>query len=481
MLTRLWPGFLILLPVAYLVFAGSVSADNGMSPVAYDPKSAAMAGSCLACDHGIAAAMDSPAALGLIREGHRADFAFLFDNPGLSTNAGTGASSVRQQLWVPTLGWSSRRGRLSYGAGVFKQGGLASEYRGIDTVGTQRYEVFAGRLVVPFAWRLNDQWLIGGGIGFAWLGMDLGMTLSDGAALLSGTSWQGTFTGAMTVGIQDMVTTGALQGVNPLNTAYLNFNDPGKVAGAANATGHGGIISMIYEMTPGIRFGFSYQDETAYASLKGEQASLRLDMNMDDNYINGSWNGVDAGGEAGTYSTHAVTLNGRVRVRNFRWPAVYGLGFSSDLPAGLEFHAALRYLPWSRSMDTLRVDFTAEGSSDSTGIPLVTDSVRIDINQKWRDQTVFSIGGAVPAWTGAKLHFGYSYANTPVPNAYLSPIFASLVTEHYTLGAEHAFSDRTQLTLSYVSGVGRKQVNVNDGVWVKQVPMAIALSLVRVY
>ena len=55
-------------------------------------------------------------------------------------------------------------------------------------------------------------------------------------------------------------------------------------------------------------------------------------------------------------------------------------------------------------------------------------------HQNWENQTVFMVGGQYMVLPGVALRLGYNYADNPVPNATLNPLFPAIEKSHYTLG-----------------------------------------------
>lgn len=88
---------------------------------------------------------------------------------------------------------------------------------------------------------------------------------------------------------------------------------------------------------------------------------------------------------------------------------------------------------WSKSYDTLRVNFSdgsnadinnAIGSAPSDGVPL-----------DWKDRFVFSLGTACKISDEWTLRGGYRYGESPVPDHLVTPLNAATLAHALTLGA----------------------------------------------
>jgi long-chain fatty acid transport protein len=118
-------GLLLASPLTY--------ATNGMNLESYGSVSQSMGGASMAYDNGPAAAMNNPATLGLMSEGSRIDAALSILVPSISAKlAGSPpADSSATAFYLPTIGYAHKAGKMTYGAGIFSQGGMGTDTRQI--------------------------------------------------------------------------------------------------------------------------------------------------------------------------------------------------------------------------------------------------------------------------------------------------------------------------------------------------------------
>src|SRR3990172_11900597 len=147
--------------VAAAVAAPSVFATNGMNLEGYGPIAAAMGGASMAYDNGTAALMNNPATLALMPEGDRLDLALGYLGPNVSASMpGASVDSDATAFYMPAVGWAHKSGQLTYGVGMFAQGGMGTEYGASSFMAAGsnekvRSEVGVGRLMVPLAYEVD--------------------------------------------------------------------------------------------------------------------------------------------------------------------------------------------------------------------------------------------------------------------------------------------------------------------------------------
>src|SRR5574340_1074811 len=122
--------------VAGLAVPGVSFATNGMNMEGYGPIALGMGGASMAYDNGSAAMMNNPATLGLMDDNHRLDLALGFLGPDVNAGMGGNASRSSADAFVgPALGWSRRHDKLTFGVGVYGQGGMGTEYNATSFMG----------------------------------------------------------------------------------------------------------------------------------------------------------------------------------------------------------------------------------------------------------------------------------------------------------------------------------------------------------
>lgn len=143
-------------------------ATNGMLMEGYGPIATAMGGAAMAHDNGNAAMANNPAALGLMVPGSRLDVALGFIGPDVKSDVH--GKSKADAFYMPAFGYVKKSGKLAYGAGVYAQGGMGTEFPNDNGNMSQ---VGVGRLIFPLAYSLNERLAVGGSVDVVWAGMDV--------------------------------------------------------------------------------------------------------------------------------------------------------------------------------------------------------------------------------------------------------------------------------------------------------------------
>src|SRR5512135_3203958 len=114
---------------ASLCMTAVALATNGMNLEGYGPIATGMGGASMAYDNGAAAVMNNPATIGMMPGGNRLDVALGYLGAHVKASVpGVEAKSSADAFFMPALGWVARSGKISYGLGMFSQGGMGTEY-----------------------------------------------------------------------------------------------------------------------------------------------------------------------------------------------------------------------------------------------------------------------------------------------------------------------------------------------------------------
>lgn len=397
---------LTLVPAAY--------ATNGMNMEGYGPIATGMGGASFAYDNGTAAVMNNPATLSLMESTARLDLAIGFLAPDITASM-TGmpdAKSSADLFTMPAFGYVRKSGELVYGVGVFAQGGMGAEYDAnsflaMGSGDMVRSELGVGRLIIPLSYSVNKDLSIAVSLDYVWATLDLKMAASVSALGSMLTSCTGPLCG--------------IGGLPATNWARIDFSGGGDMNGAARGTGFAGKIGAVYKISPEFTVGATYHSKTALD-----------DMETDSN---GATMSAQGAGPAAP---------GKITVRDFQWPATYGIGVAWSANKQLLVAADVKVIGWKDVMKDFKMTFDGSGSVINFAMP-----------QDWKDQTVFELGAAylfTPEFTG---RIGANIASNPIPDDFVNPLFPATIENSYTLGAGYAISKNSSIdfSLSYAPEV----------------------------
>jgi len=386
----------------------TVLATNGMNLEGYGPIATGMGGASMAYDNGVAAVMNNPATLGLMKDGEsRLDVAVGNLGPDIDNDAGGfgTAKSGGDSYFMPAIGYAKRSGQLTYGVGMSAQGGMGTEYAGNTFMGAgtglaTRSEVGVGRIVAPIVYNVDKNLTIGGSIDYVWATMDLQMAASA-------------------TQVNNMIqpgTTLSLPGAG-WTAAYIDFSDDNDFSGKAGGAGFAGKIGLTYKVSNEISIGATYHTETNMGDLETSGSGAGLSL----------YNGATPFGP---------TTFGKMAVNDFQWPSSLGVGMAYKQDKFM-IAADVKTINWSDVMSSFNMTFSAGGAVAIMAMP-----------QNWEDQTVIQIGGSYKLTSATTLRAGVNSASNPIPNSTVNPLFPATVENHYTFGVGHNLSKMSAVNFS---------------------------------
>jgi long-chain fatty acid transport protein len=408
--------------------AGSAYATNGMNVEGYGPIASGMGGASMAYDNGNAAMMNNPATLGLAADGHRVDVALGFLGPDVSARcdggpcAGMSASSGGDAYYMPAVGWTRKTGNLTYGLGMFAQGGMGTEFEANSWIGMadglpQRSELGVGRVIAPVAFNVNPNLSIGGSVDFVWAMLDLRMAMP--VPMLSSLITVPP-TGALG---------GALGSLGATDVARLDFSNGNDFTGKARGYGLAGKLGFTYKINPMFTVGGTYHSKTDLGDMETSSSGASFIVN---------------GG--------AMAVPGKISVRDFQWPETYGLGLAVQATPELMLALDYKRINWKDVMKNFTMTYSAMG-----------DSVTFALPQNWDDQDVFQLGVSYKATSALTLRAGASFSDNPIPDATMHYLFPAIVEKHYTVGLGYAVNPTSDVNFSLQHAPEVKQTNPNFG------------------
>ena len=300
---------------------------------------------------------------------------------------------------MPALGYVRRSGALTYGLGIFAQGGMGTEYEANTFMAggsgsPVRSELGVGRVLLPIAYQVTPEFAIGATLDYMWAGLDMRMA-ATGAQL-----------GGMVTGASGNLGA-ALPALGGAPWARIDFSNQSDFSGAASSTGWAAKIGAVFKASPAVTLGASYQLKSSLKDMKTGVTGASLSA---------------AGGFAD---------NGRITVVDFQWPATWALGAAWQATPALLVAADVKRIAWSAVMKDFRLRYDSAGMGGSVSFALP---------QHWKDQTVTNLGLAYAIGQQLTLRAGLNVADNPIPDAYVNPLFPATVKRHYTLGLGYRFT-----------------------------------------
>ena len=436
----------------------NVLATNGMNLEGYGPVATAMGGASMAYDNGTAAVMNNPATIGLMDVPHRLDVALGNLGPDVTATMETfnmSADSSATSFIMPAVGWVIRDGRMTYGAGIFAQGGMGTEFGSdswMSNPGQQatspalvnRSEVGVGRALIPLTYQVNEQLIVGGSVDFVWAGMDLQMGMNaaqfeDLADSLSGNGQtMGTASGSLVNGFGDLYQPFGGTGISRLDYAYFDFSNSSDFTGEAKGTGFAGKLGLTFKVNDMVSIGATYHSKTNMSDLETSNATMTMAIEGDQ--------GLMGGGASTGAVEMVIPVTGEITVNDFQWPSTMGIGLAVKPMKRVMLVADVKIIGWSDVMKNFDMTFKADNTAANGNF--AGAEMDMKLYQNWDDQTVYSVGGAFAVTDELTIRGGANRGKNPVPAKYLNALFPAVVQNHVTAGAGYKLKGGSSFDLS---------------------------------
>jgi long-chain fatty acid transport protein len=439
--------------VAGLATPQFANATNGMNMEGYGPVSTAMGGASYAYDNGSAAMMNNPATIGLMADGARLDVAVGIMGPTVKATAGAATvDSTGTSYLMPAMGYVRKGGQIAYGFGVFAQGGMGTEYgsNSFMSAGSgkeARSEVGVGRALIPFAYDVSEQLVVGGSVDFVWASMDLKMAMG-GAQFMDmlpasmnplATQAGGTVGGSMVTALGGFMP--AMDPTGPLNWGYFDFSNGDKFTGKAKGNGFAGKIGFAFKLNPQLTIGGTYHAKTSLSDLNADGTSVSFNANIDP--------GLATGGAATGFVPMTIPVTGKISVKNFQWPETYGFGVAYQANDQLMLAADYKRIGWKAVMKDFKMSFTADATqANPMAAGFAGTTMDATLYQDWKDQDVVMFGMGYKVNQELTVRAGLQTSANPVPDTYLNALFPAIVKNQYTVGGGYMFSKVSSVDMS---------------------------------
>lgn len=438
-------------------------ATNGMNLEGYGPIATGMGGASMAYDNGDAAMMNNPATLGLMPQGDRLDVALGFLGPHIKADMmGLSANSTANAFYMPAFGWVRKSGQFSYGAGLFSQGGMGTEYDAASFLAAGsgqkvRSEVGVGRILFPVAYEVNKNLSIGGSVDYVWASMDIKMALTGGqffdmAGAFGGSQTFGSVSGSMIDKFASVMPALDMMGPNgPVNWGRFDFSDDSNFTGKAKGQGFAAKLGGVYKLNDTFSVGGAYHSKTRLNDLEANGATVSFNVNIDPGALMGT--------PTGNFVPMTIPVTGKIKVKNFEWPQMLATGIAYQASDKLMIVFDYKWINWKATMKDFQMVFTADINQPGLAAGFAGTVLNTVLVQKWKDQNVFMLGASYKMTDNLTLRAGLNIANNPIPDTYLNPLFPAIIKNHIIIGAGYAISKASTVDASFTYAPEVKATN----------------------
>lgn len=147
-----------------------------------------------------------------------------------------------------------------------------------------------------------------------------------------------------------------------------------------------------------------------------------------------------------------MTIEG-VSVEGVDSPQEYGLGITRQIDRHFKLFSEYRFINWSTMRGNIRI--------------VIPDYPAYEFPMEWDNQDVYVLGAEYdPGANGQTLwRCGINYANSPVPDKTLSPMFPLITEMHYTAGWERQINRDMRLSAAAIWAVENSQTSSEDSAY----------------
>lgn len=400
---------LLVLSIASSLSMG-VNATQVFNMEGFGAVSRSLGGAGVAHNIGAAGMMYNPATLALMKEG--SEFYLGLDvittdinTKNLDSNENASSNhhgNNRGPYFAPQIAYTYKNGALTYGVGVFAQGGLGTEFgsssflsrttvNSIDTGLENSSRLLNLRVPLAIAYQVNDKLTVGATVEAIWSSLNLELLLDV------------TQVGSLAAdGRVDGTLVPTLLGVPELSGAHFSFTKDEFVGGGVDAVGFGAKLGLTYQLTQNTTFGLSYNFKSSIPDLKGT-ATLTAVSNLAGN----------------------IPLTGDIKLRDFQNPAQLSLGVSHKVNDKLSLLFDVQRVFWKDALENLDVGFVHDESQAN---------INILLPQNYDDINVYAFGAEYIYNNNWTLRAGYSHTDQAVPSDSTFAIVPAYITDHLTAG-----------------------------------------------
>ncbi|MDH3938286.1 MAG: outer membrane protein transport protein [candidate division Zixibacteria bacterium] len=367
-------------------------ASNGMNMIGFGAASTAMGGADLTMT-GSHTMNINPAGIGA---GSLKELSFGFSPmwPSLnhSDNLGNNKEDVLDRVPMPFLAYTHPVRQVTFGLGMFVQGGMGAEYPDLVTpfaamlasgqvppgafdgsvvpaTDDMRTRVMHAKLTPTVAWRATSDLTLGASVNVCYARMDMKF-FPETSVMVN-------------------------QGPLVLRFSGMEMED---------------VSGMGY----GLRLGFQYR--SGVLELGGAYCT-ESDLDLDGGTMNLNLSAMGAGKVA-----YDATISG------FAWPQQVGMGGAYQVKPWLLVAADVDWVNWSGAIDQLTVNLSNpdKGQAPATGL--------VPFDMGWEDQWVYALGVELTPVVDWTWRMGYNHGKSPIPDAGLKPLFPAIGEDHITGG-----------------------------------------------
>jgi len=453
------------LSIAYLLMSATMSwSQNGTRLIGFDALTTGRGGTSTAFFDNPSLMMNNPAGLSFLSTS-QADLGFSLMAPRVHFKNDINNNYGDKNLFpLGCLSYAHKSSsRISYGLGVFTQGGMGADFQlnhalFLDGEGVYLAQPYHSKFAVmqgggSIAYKINDQISIGGTANLVYGQVAFQMPMSMAPSMLQGVidPQTGMKFGDLFqadpslggLGYAELIASANLHGLNgfafggklglafkpsdqlsfginysmPVNITYRNGSAEMDMTGQMN-NAFGRIVYMILQQYPGTT------PAEAQQMAMGQFTQMGIDLSK---------------GVSDTYNAKA----------RFGLPQSVAVGTAWSPAKKLRLGIDGEWINWKNAFDQMDISLSNGTNVNINKMMGTGGSIEMAFPMQWKNTVVIRTGIEYDVSKAITIRGGYAYGSNPVPPATLFPVFPAIVTDHVTAGVSVKLSTAFKVNAAY--------------------------------
>jgi long-chain fatty acid transport protein len=471
------------LVILFVLFVFTGWSQNGTRLIGYDAVTIGRGGTATGFFDNPSLMMNNPAGLSFLKTS-QADLSFSLMAPNVHfQNTINNTDGDKNLFPLGAISYAHKgTGKLSYGVGVFTQGGMGADFTlnhalYKDPSNSYVKQPYHSKFAVmqgggSVAYKLNEHLSAGITANLLYGQVEFQMPMSMPPAMLKGISdpQTGTTFGTLFGSSNEaggLAYSEMVASANLSSLSALNFN---------------GKIGIAYQPTDKFSFGINY---TLPVDLSYKNGTATMDMNYQMNDAFGRIVSMIMQQHPGTTSQQAQQMASGMFTQmgidlskgatdkydasaKFGLPQSFAAGFSYAPVNKMRLALDAEWINWKKAFDKMDISLTGGTNANINKMMGTNGTIEMPFPMNWKNTVVVRTGIEYDASKKFTMRAGYAYGSNPVPNETIFPVFPAIVTSHITAGFSTSVSKALVINAAYEYAIKSNQTATSNSYVAKE-------------
>lgn len=455
--------------LSVLLLAGSAFATNGTRVVGFNAQTIGRGGTTIGLFDSPVLMMTNPAGISFLNGSSiDANFSLMVPSMKFSNILNTEVEGKTNYFPLPGLSYvhSNPDGPITWGVGVFTQGGMGADFSLQHKLFPTAQEYHSKLAVMQggpsIAWKITPQLSIGVSAHLVYSQLEFKMPYSLLPSVMAGTP----------NGMPAGMTFGNIFAASPALGGF-GYSEVTALADMNGLTGFsfGGKIGLAYKLNDALSVGVNYTLPTSM-TYKGGKASMDMTAQMNDafgramqGYMMANPTATQQQAQTAVMAQFAglgIDLSKGVAASydlevTLKFPQSLGAGIAFTAAPHVRLSAEAEWINWSAAYDNMTLSLSNGGNVNINKMMGNAGSFEILFPMKWKDSFNVRFGGEYDVVPAVTVRAGYSYGTNPVPAETVFPVFPAIVENHVMAGASLRVAGPLSLHVAYEMALNKKE------------------------